>query len=592
MASRRRSDSVEHPNVSQLPEETIDNRTDRGSITNADLVLPVQQDNDIEKADPALSQSPKDGEDAHPESGRSRVETILVMSALCLALFLGALDVTITATAVPTITAYFHSSSAYIWVGSAYLLGNAAFVPTWGKVSDIFGRKPVLLAAIVVFWVGSLICAVSSSMGMLIVGRAIQGVGGGGIIVMPNICVSDLFSVRNRAFYLAILSVVWSVASAIGPIIGGAFSEKVSWRWCFYINLPCSGLGFIVLVFVLKLHNPRTPVKEGLLAIDAIGSLLIIGGTVMLLLGLQLGSSTYPWQSATVICLIVFGLVTIVCFVIYEWRFAKYPILPVHIFSQRNASTSYCVGFLHAFTYTAGSYWLPLYFQGVIGASATLSGVYILLLVLTCPVVGIFLGMLVKKTGNYKIQIAGGMCITTIGFGLLTDLGYPANWAKIVVYQLIAGIGISPNFQAPLIALQTGIQPNDIAAATAGFSFFRQLGTSSSVAIGGVIFNSAMANQYGQLSRQLPAKLANMLTGASAAGNIEVVGHLQGPEGDVAKTAVWHALRVMFIVYTGMAGLGAIVSLFIHQTKMKHEKHEEHKTGLHTLMKKMSNAKA
>src|SRR6478735_1078978 len=171
--------------------------------------------------------SPGAPEAGDPEAGRTKSETILVVGALCLALFLAALDTTIITTAVPTIANEFHSSQGYIWIGSAYLLGNAAFVPTWGKISDIFGRKPVLLAAAVIFWIGSLLCAVSNGMPMLIASRAIQGIGGGGLIVLPNIAISDLFSMRNRGMYFGILGMVWALASAVGPILGGVFTSQV-----------------------------------------------------------------------------------------------------------------------------------------------------------------------------------------------------------------------------------------------------------------------------------------------------------------------------------------------------------------------------
>jgi EmrB/QacA subfamily drug resistance transporter len=541
---------------------------------------------------PAAAPSPPNGsgQDAaaatpgsdDPEAGRTKVETTLVVFALCLALFLAALDVTIIATAIPAISAHFNSSLGYIWVGSAYLLGNAAFVPTWGKISDIFGRKPVLLAAVVIFWIGSLLCALANSMGMLIGARAIQGVGGGGIIVLPNICVSDLFSMRNRGMYFGILGMVWAIASALGPILGGVFTSQVSWRWCFWINLPLSGVGFVILVFVLKLHNPRTPIKQGLAAIDWAGSLLIIGGTLMLLLGLEFGGVQYAWTSATVLCLIIFGLVTIGLFVVAEWKWAKYPVIPVRLFSHRTSIAAYGLAFTHAFTFMSGSYWLPLYFQAVLAASSLMSGVYLLPFVMSLSFVSAGTGIFIKKTGKYKIPISTGMFITVLGFGLFIDLGSKVNWAKLVLYQLVAGIGIGPNFQAPLIALQTNVKPHDIGAATASFGFLRQMGTSISVVIGGVIFNNEMQKQQSRLQRELGPELAGRLSGHNAAGNVEFVAGLKGRDGDIAREAYWNAMKTMYIVYTCFAFVGFIISLFIRQKDLS-KQHQEHKTGLNTL---------
>jgi fucose permease len=179
---------------------------------------------------------PQKGPAAEPEASRTKLETAIVMISLCASVFLAALDVTIVTTALPTISEHFHSNAGYTWIGSAYLLANAASTPSWGKLSDIWGRKPILLLAAGIFFVGSLLAAVSVSIAMLIVARVIQGVGGGGLIVLVNIAISDLFSMRNRGKYFGMVGMTWALASAVGPLLGGVFTEKVTWRWCFYLN--------------------------------------------------------------------------------------------------------------------------------------------------------------------------------------------------------------------------------------------------------------------------------------------------------------------------------------------------------------------
>ncbi|GJC84912.1 efflux pump dotC [Colletotrichum liriopes] len=521
-----------------------------------------------------------DGDD--PESGRTKLETLLIVLSLCAALFLAALDVTIITTAVPTIAEEFNSNIGYIWIGSAYLLANAAFVPTWGKISDIWGRKPVLLSAVGVFWIGSLVCGLATSMGMLIGARAIQGIGGGGIIVLVNICISDLFSMRQRGVYFGIMGMVWAVASAVGPVMGGVFTSQVTWRWCFYINLPISGVGIVVLFFVLKLHNPRTPALEGLKAIDWIGTVTIIGGTIMFLFGLEFGGVSHPWSSPTVICLIVFGIVTIGIFAVNEWKYAKYPVIPMHLFNSWSNVAAFATAFCHAFAFISGSYWLPLYFQGVQGVSSLLSGVYLLPYVLSLSLMSAVAGVLIRKTGNYLYLIIGGMFVSTLGFGLFYNLPLDRNFTKIILYQIVAGLGIGPNFQSPLIAVQTSVEPRDIAAATSAFGFIRQMGTSISVVIGGVVFNNEMQKQYPRLREQLGPDLANMLSGSSAASSVGVVADLQGEEGQIARGAYLTSLRTMYIVYVAFAGLGLVMSLFVRQKQLS-KKHTEHKTGLKTL---------
>ncbi|KAI1401456.1 MFS general substrate transporter [Hypoxylon fuscum] len=517
-----------------------------------------------------------------PEAVRTKWETTLIVLALCSALFLAALDVTIITTAIPTITEQFQSPAGYTWIGAAYLLANSATVPSWGKVSDIWGRKPVLLAAVAIFWIGSLICALSINIGMLIAARAIQGVGGGGIVVLVNICVGDLFSMRKRGMYYAFFGMVWAIASAIGPILGGVFTSKVTWRWCFFVNLPISGVGFFVLLFVLKLHNPRTPVWEGLAAIDWLGSLLIIGGTLMFLFGLEFGGVTYPWNSAPTICLIVFGIVTIGIFIAVEKWYAKYPVIPLRLFKFGKNISTFGICLVHGAVFISGSYYLPLYFQAVLGASSLLSGVYLLPYVLSLSFVSIGSGMFMKKTGRYLPAIIFGMFFMTLGFGLFIDLGPEANWAKIIVYQIIAGIGVGPNFQSPLIALQTSVEPRDIAAVTSTFGFVRQLSTSISVVIGGVVFQNGMQRQYPTLLAELGPELAQQLSGGSAGGNVGLVASLPGEQGNIARAAFWNSLRDMYIMYAAIAGVGLLISPFISQRTLSKE-HHEHKTGLQSL---------
>ena len=197
-----------------------------------------------EESDPVTSDEPAVTQDvsskaAEPEASRTKLQTAVIMASLCASVFLAAIDVSIVTTALPTISQHFGSNAGYTWIGSAYLLANAASTPSWGKFSDIWGRKPILLCASSVFFVGSLLAAISVSIGMLIVARAIQGIGGGGLIILVNICISDLFSMRNRGQYFAMVGMVWAFASAIGPVLGGVFTQKVSWRWCFYINCMC-----------------------------------------------------------------------------------------------------------------------------------------------------------------------------------------------------------------------------------------------------------------------------------------------------------------------------------------------------------------
>ncbi|KAI9731505.1 MAG: hypothetical protein M1834_004625 [Cirrosporium novae-zelandiae] len=516
-----------------------------------------------------------------PEDQRSTQETFILVFALCMAVFLAALDITIITTALPTIAAHFHAGEAgYVWIGSAYLLANAATVPLWGKISDIFGRKPILLTANVVFLVGSLICGLAVSITMLIVGRAIQGIGGGGLVCLVNICISDLFSMRRRGAYYGIVGMVWAFASGIGPIIGGAFSEKVSWRWCFYVNLPCDGIAFLILLFFLKVYTPRTPIIEGLLAIDWLGSLTVVGATLMLLLGLEFGGVSYPWASATVICLIVFGIVTYGLFLLNESHLAKYPVTPPRIFHDISNCASFAVCFCHGFTFISGSYYLPLYFQSVLGATPILSGVYLFPFVLSLSFGSAASGMIIRKTGRYLELIRTGMFLMTLGYGLFIDLPVSTSWARIIIFQIVAGLGVGPNFQSPLISLQAHINPRDIATATATFQFVRQMATSMGVVIGSVIFNNKMAaHRQDFVDAGISSGLVTMLAGGSAGSSVSLIKALPESQKLAVRKAYTESLSKMWIIFIVVGGIGFALSFLISKKALS-KQHEVVKTGL------------
>ncbi|KAK4231134.1 hypothetical protein QBC38DRAFT_533772 [Podospora fimiseda] len=446
-----------------------------------------------------------------PEESRSKAQTALIITALSSALFLAALDVTIITVAIPTIASEFSSTAGYTWIGSAYMLSSAACAPIWGKVSDIWGRKVMMLIAVAIFWIGSLLSAIT-----------IQGAGGGGVIILVNVCISDLFSMRKRGVYFGVMGIVWAVAGAIGPVLGGVFTSKVSWRWCFYINLPISGVGFGILALVLRLHNPRTSMREGLVAVDWLGSLTF-------------GGVKYSWSSATVLGLIVFGVVTAGIFVVIEWKVAKFPLMPLRLFRRRASLASLGTAAFQA--------------MAVLGASPLMSGIYILPFVLS-----------LSKTGRYLECIVLGMAIMTP----------KANWPKIVVYQIIAGIGVGPNFQAPLIALQSTVEGRDMAAATATFGFVRQLFTSISVVIGGVVFQNKMQEQYPRLLAELGPEAADLLSGKNAASSVGRVQELPEQDQDVAHLAYFESLKTMYIMYVVFAAVGT-------------KDHQEHKTGLQAM---------
>jgi len=333
-------------------------------------------------------------------------------------------------------------------------------------------------------------------------------------------------------------------------------------------------------MFFLDIETPKTPILAGLKAIDWLGSITIVGGTVMFLLGLEYGGVSYPWKSATVICLIVFGLVTIGLFFLNEWKLARYPIMPLRLFKRRSNVAALLSCFCHGMVFIAGAYFLPLYFQSVYLASPILSGVYTFPFVLSLSFMSAATGVFIKKTGQYLPPIWFGMVFLTLGFGLYVDLpNHRGEWAKLVIYQIIAGLGVGPNFQAPLIALQSLVQPRDIATATATFGFTRNIGTSMSIVIGGVIFQNGMAKHRQELVAALGPQLGAALGGGSAGASTGIVRALPPQQRMVATNAYTDALRTMWYFYIAISALGLCASLAITKNQLSKE-HEVQKQGL------------
>jgi hypothetical protein len=315
------------------------------------------------------------------------------------------------------------------------------------------------------------------------------------------------------------------------------------------------------------------------MAVDWLGSLTMVGGVIMLLLGLEFGGIAHPWDSAIVLCLIIFGVVVIGIFFLIEWRVAPYPLMPLGLFSKRSNLAALSVCFFHAFVYISGSYFLPLYFQAVLGATPILSGVYLLPTALSLSFMSAITGIFIKKTGQYLPMIWFGMTMMTLGFGLFINFDANSSWAKIIIYQIIAGIGVGPNFQAPLIALQSLVPKRDIATATATFGFTRNLGSAISVVIGNVIFNNEMKSKQSQLVEVLGPETASSFGGGSAGANVGLIQSLPSEQKAAARKAFADSLSTMYILYVVFAVVGLAISFLITRNVLN-KQHEETKTGL------------
>lgn len=526
-------------------------------------------------------------------SSRPPLATLLAYTALCISIFLVALDTVLIPTALPTISESFHiSDSLYAWTGSAYLLANAASIPFWGTLADVFGRKPNLLVALGIFLIGSIVCAVSINAPMLVAGRTVQGLGGGGVNCLVYVCVSDLFAIRyvlirhlstlgttnntdsNRSFYLGIVGAVWAVASALGPVLGGVFAEDLNWRWCFYINLPIVSFSIILLYFTLHLHNPRTPFLAGMKSIDWLGTFTILAATILFLVGLQTGG-TRSWSEPMVVVLLVLGGLAYLLFPVTQWyedSRGGSPIMPLRIFRDRSNLSALAVCAFDALIFNSIAYFVPLYFQIVAAKGPLTTGVLMLALAIPLTIVSFASGFAIEKTGRFMDWLQSGLVVSMAGIAAMASLTPSSSLAKSIGFLIIIGAGFGPVFHAPLIALQTRITEKDMAVGTATFGFVRMLFGAVGLVIGQTIFQALMHPQLSDiLAAGVTADLAHKLAGGEAVSLISAVAQLDSAQKEVVRSGFMSALRGAFICYAVVAALGVAASLGIKRVTLKRD---------------------
>ncbi|KAF3483208.1 MFS gliotoxin efflux transporter GliA [Arthroderma uncinatum] len=498
-------------------------------------------------------------EDQTEYPGKFALAFIIV--ALILSIFLIALDMTIVATAIPTITAQFKSLDQVGWYGSAFFLTVASFQSTWGKAFKYFPLKTVFMLAIFVFEIGSLICAVANNSTTLIVGRAIAGAGASGLTGGVYTIIGFSVPPQQRPAFTGILGATYGVASAIGPLLGGVFTDKVSWRWCFYINLPVGAISAAIIFFFFTAPPASRPVKarlsEKLLQMDLVGTFTIMAAVISFLLAMQWGGTTKKWSDSDVIgTLVAFGLLVIV-FIVNEWWMGDRALLPPRLFKTYNIMISSIYIFFFAGPFFVLIYYLPIYFQSIKHTSASDSGIRNLPFVLAVSIFSTVSGGLIATFGHLSYLMVLGSVILTIGSGLVYtfDISTPAGtW---IGYQLLAGIGGGVALQIPVIVSQALAKPEDLSSATAMILFLQTMGAAIWVSAAQTAFVNRLLLKLPQLAPNVNPALV-IRTGASELHKV-----FSGKDLEGVITAYGDGLKVTFILCIALAGISVLAAVCI-----------------------------
>ncbi|KAI1177085.1 major facilitator superfamily domain-containing protein [Nemania sp. FL0916] len=482
------------------------------------------------------------------KSTTQRVPFWVVMLSLSLLSFISALDVTILPPALPTIVEDIGGSTQFTWIANIFVLASAALQPLFGQLADLIGRKSPTIASIVLFILGSGLAARARSSPLLIAGRGVQGIGAGGIYVLIDIICCDLVPLRERGKYLAIVQAGGGVAAALGPVIGGVLAEH-NWRWIFYINFPICALPLLAIAFFMDVHtgNGHLSIND----IDYLGNLIFIPSTTAVLLGLVTGGVEYPWSSWRVIVPLVLGVGGWVAFAIQQF-YATTPSLPLRLFSNRTSATGFWLNFLSSVLLQTLGYFLPVYFQAVLGTTVSASGVAFLPITIGTLVFAALSGIIMSKSGHYKFLHFVAFASCTVGCGLLTTIGHGTPTVAWVFFEIILSIGLGVSVSTILPATLAALPQSDVAAASAAFAFVRSFGFALGVTVASVIFTNTIDKHLDMVSAELQSLLSHRKAYAFASQVRNIARKFTAKEwnGVVAiyttslKTVWWFALGV------------------------------------------------
>lgn len=496
-----------------------------------------------------------------PGEGQSHRSVLVAIGALLLGMLLAALDQTIVSTALPTIVSELGDLDHLSWVVTAYLLAATAATPLWGKLGDQYGRKKLFQTAIVIFLIGSALCGVAQNMPQLIGFRALQGLGGGGLMVLSMAIVGDLVTPRERGKYQGLFGAVFGVTSVLGPLLGGFFTEHLSWRWVFYINLPIGVVALVVIAAVLHI-----PVRREKHTIDYLGTFLIASVATALVLVASLGGTTWAWSSPQIIGLAVLAVVLLVAFIAVERR-AVEPVLPLKLFRMRTFALVAVISFVIGFAMFGAMTYLPTFLQVVHDITPTMSGVHMLPMVFGLLITSTGSGQIVSRTGRWKVFPILGTAITAVGLLLLHQLDENSSTWLMSAYFFVFGAGLGLVMQVLVLVAQNSVSYQDLGVATSGVTFFRSIGSAFGVAIFGTIFANRLT---GQLTDALAGQ--SLPTGVDAgrlAADPRAIGQLPADLRPSVLGAYSTSITDVFLYAVPVVLLAFVLAWFLREDKLR-----------------------
>ncbi|EED17387.1 efflux pump antibiotic resistance protein, putative [Talaromyces stipitatus ATCC 10500] len=533
-----------------------------------DQVAPVKEQASIppESAEQAVV--------TYQSPGKKGFKFWAVIATLSIAGNLTALEATIVSTALPTIITELNGADKYIWVANAYLLSFTALQPIYGQLANVFGRRHPMLISTAFYILGSGICGGANNIEMLIAGRAIQGIGAAGLNVLIEIVVCDITPLRERGLYLGIVMGSILFSSGLGPLFGGLIVQNTSWRWVFYLNLPIGGVVLVAMALFLQVKFDNK-MAFTLKRLDLGGSIIFAGSAASISLALAWAGSAYSWSSVQVILPLVMGFVGLGCFLMYE-SFLADPIMPLRLFQNRTSLIAFFLTFLHAIGVMMPLYFLPVYFQAVLGASPERSGIDLLPTILTIIPFAMTAGVLLQQLGRYKPIHFVGSAALAISFGLFSLLDENSSTAAWVLFQMLMSAGAGLIIPTLLPAVQAELTDADTGSATGTWTFIRSFGMTWGVTIPSTIFN----DRTSQLSARIQdPSVVSLLTGGQAyeRATKEFVNSIADPTVRAQVISVFaESLKRMWQVGIAFVALGFLVVLLEKEVPLRKELNTEY----------------